>query len=447
MGARLRPREHRGSGACPMTQFLIYAGAFILVLVSVITVHEFGHFAVGKLSGIKVEEFSIGFGPKLYSRTVGETLYAIRAIPAGGFVRMAGMLGLTGESDAGDRNFYRASRPRRFATVSAGIISNFIFGALIFAIVGMQPTPYNYASKAAAGLAGLKTGDTIVSINSSTIRQDNLSEVTTDLHNATTASQGRPMTVVYRASDGSEHTTTLTPTLTISNILTNQANVAGGKLPVGGLAVTSINGSPVGTGDPATLLGSGSTVTISGYLENANGSPSEYFNNVTVSGIKDGYPANNAIHTAWIMGVVPGYNGESPPAAFVDGFRAIPGFVWAEVTGIYGLIVHPPQGGINGPQGFTGPVGIAQETATATNNGFLGPNGLVWWIGFISLNLGFVNMLPIPFLDGGKLLFIAIESVRRRRLNPKVEAAITAVGLAVIVVFAVYVTIGDVSRL
>ena len=83
-------------------------GAFILVLVTVITVHEFGHFAVGKLSGIKVEEFSIGFGPKLYSRTIGETLYAVRAIPAGGFVRMAGMLGLAGETDAGERNFYRA---------------------------------------------------------------------------------------------------------------------------------------------------------------------------------------------------------------------------------------------------------------------------------------------------------------------------------------------------
>src|ERR1700719_1812094 len=141
MGSRLRPREHRGSGAGAMTQFLIYAGAFILVLVSVITVHEFGHFAVGKLSGIKVEEFAIGFGPKLYSRRFGETLYAIRAIPAGGFVRMAGMLGLTGESDAGERNFYRASRPRRFATVSAGIIANFIFGGFIFAIVDMQPTP------------------------------------------------------------------------------------------------------------------------------------------------------------------------------------------------------------------------------------------------------------------------------------------------------------------
>jgi regulator of sigma E protease len=424
-----------------MTQFLIYAGAFILVLVSVITVHEFGHFAVGKLSGIKVEEFAIGFGPKIYSRTIGETLYAIRAIPAGGFVRMAGMLGLTGESDAGERNFYRATRPRRFATVSAGIIANFIFGGLIFAIVDMQPTPYVFDSHAAAGSAGLATGDTILAINGHAIRQDSLNDVTNDLHNATTASAGHPMTVVYRTSDGSMHTTTLTPRLTITNITSNS------KLPEGGLEVTSINGNPVGTGDPAALLGGGAPVTISGYLENEDGSPSKYFTNVTVSGIKDGYPANNAIHAAWIMGVVPGFDGESPPAAVASGFSAIPGFIWGEVTGIYGLIVHPPQGGINGPQGFTGPVGIAQETAVATNNGFLGPNGLVWWIGFISLNLGFVNMLPIPFLDGGKLLFIAIESVRRRRLNPKVEAAITAVGLAVIVVFAVYVTIGDVSRL
>ena len=424
-----------------MIQFLLYAGAFMLVLVTVVTIHEAGHFAVGKLSGIKVEEFAIGFGPKVVSRRIGETLYAVRAIPAGGFVRMAGMLGLTGESDAGERNFYRASRPRRFATVAAGIVANFAFGGLIFAIVDMQPTPYFFDPHAAAGSAGLVSGDTILAINGHAIRQDTQAQVTTDLHQATTQSAGRPMAVVYRASDGSIHTTTVTPKLTISNI------VSGDKLPEGGLAVTSINGAPVGSGDPAALLGGGGPVSISGYLQNADGSPSRYFSNVTVSGIKDGYPTNNAIHAAWIMGVVPGFNGESLPAAVASGFSAIPGFIGAEFSGIYGLIVHPPQGGINGPQGFTGPVGIAQEPAVATNNGFLGPNGLVWWIGFISMNLGFVNMLPIPFLDGGKLLFILIESVRRRRLNPKVEAAITAVGLAVIVVFAVYVTIGDVSRL
>jgi regulator of sigma E protease len=447
MGPRVRSRVHRRRNGRDVIQFLIYAGAFILVLVTVITIHEFGHFAVGKLSGIKVEEFAIGFGPKIYSRTIGETMYAIRAIPAGGFVRMAGMLGLAGETDAGERNFYRATRPRRFATVSAGIIANFILGGVIFAIVDMQPTPYVFDPHAAAGVAGLTTGDTILAINGHVIRQDTLTDVTTGLHAATTASAGNPMSVIYRESNGSVRTTSLTPRLTISNILDNPKSVGDGKLPAGGLAVTAINGAPVGTGDPATLLGGGAPVTISGYLENENGSPATYFTDVTVSGIKDGYPTNNAIRAAWIMGVVPGFDGESAPAAIASGFSAIPGFIGAEFSGIYGLIVHPPQGGINGPEGFTGPVGIAQETAVATNNGFLGPNGLLWWIGFISMNLGFVNMLPIPFLDGGKLLFILIESVRRKRLNPKVEAAITAVGLAVIVVFAVYVTIGDVSRL
>ena len=229
-----------------MTQFLVYALAFILVIVTVITVHEFGHFAVGKLSGIKVEEFSIGFGPKLYSRTIGETMYAVRAIPAGGFVRMAGMLGLAGETDAGERNFYRASRPRRFATVAAGIVANFVFGGIIFAIVDMQPTPYVFDAHAAAGMAGLKSGDTMLAINGHAIRQDNLTDVTTDLHAATTASDGNPMTVVYSTSDGSIHTTTLTPRLTISNILANKDAIAGGKLPQGGLIITAINGSPVG---------------------------------------------------------------------------------------------------------------------------------------------------------------------------------------------------------
>ena len=430
-----------------MTQFLLYAGAFILVLVSVITIHEAGHFAVGKLSGIKVEEFAVGFGPKLWSKRIGETLYAIRAIPAGGFVRMAGMLGLVGEADAGERNFYRASRPRRFATVCAGIIANFLFGGLCFAIVDMQPTPYQFSAHAGAGIAGLRTGDVILAINGETIRQDTYAHVTADLHAATTRSRGVTMTVVYRATDGSIHTTLLTPQLTIDNVASDQSAIAGGKLPVGSNVVTAINGQPVGTGDPAMILGGGSPVTISGYLENADGSAAKRFTDITVSGIHDGYLTNGEIRAAWIMGVNPGFDGESIPAAIATGFSAIPGFIGGEFSGVYGLIVHPPQGGINGPQGFTGPVGIAQETATATNNGFLGPNGLVWWIGFISMNLGFVNMLPIPFLDGGKLLFILIESARRRRLDPKVEAVITAVGLAVIVIFAVYVTIGDVSRL
>ena len=104
-------------------------------------------------------------------------------------------------------------------------------------------------------------------------------------------------------------------------------------------------------------------------------------------------------------------------------------------------------GGVNGPNGLSGPVGIAQATATASQNGFLSQNGLVFWIGFISMNLGLINVLPIPFLDGGKLFFLGIESIRRKRLEPRNEAIISAVGLALVVMLLIYVTIGDVSRL
>src|SRR3989442_2245999 len=103
------------------------AGAFILVIFCVVLVHEAGHFAVAKWTGIRVEESAVGFGPRLASRRRGETVYSLRAIPAGGFVRMAGMLGIAGESDAGERNFFRASIPRRPSTIPAGVVSNFIF--------------------------------------------------------------------------------------------------------------------------------------------------------------------------------------------------------------------------------------------------------------------------------------------------------------------------------
>jgi regulator of sigma E protease len=127
-----------------------------------------------------------------------------------------------------------------------------------------------------------------------------------------------------------------------------------------------------------------------------------------------------------------------------DGFVAIPTFIHDTVTGIYHIITTPSEGGLNGRNGLSGPVGIAEATVSAANGG---GTPFLFWIGFVSMNLAFVNLLPIPFLDGGKLLFLLVEAVRRRRLDPRHEALAYAVGLALVLVFAVYVTIGDVSRL
>jgi len=416
---------------------LIAAGSIILLLFSVVVVHEFGHFVVGKLSGIRVDEFSVGFGPRIVARRIGETLYALRWLPLGGYVRMAGMLGLASEADACERNFYRASMPRRLATISAGVVFNFVFAILLFTIVNMVPTSSQIFGGSPAAAAGLHDGDTITSVDGRAIRSAP-GDVSADLHAATAASQGYAMRVTYRTSSGQLRTVTVKPELVITN------PVAKSALPLGSLVVTSINGAPVGTGDPAALLGAGKSVTVGGVMQTATGPSGKRIPAARISGVAD---ADNAAPTvpgaAWRIGITPGADGEPFPAAVADGAKEIPTFVHDTAVGLYQLITVPRLGGVTGPQGLSGPVGIAKLTVTAAHGGFI---NLLQWIGLISMNLGLINILPIPFLDGGKLLFLGIEAFRRKRLDPRYEMAITAVGLVLVVLFVIYVTIGDVGR-
>ena len=436
---------------------LTVVGAIILVLLTVVLVHEGGHFLVGKLCGIRVDEFSVGFGPRIAAKTVGETTYSLRVLPAGGYVRMAGMLGLEGEADAGDRNFYRATIPKRLATILAGIVANMIFAGLLFTVINMWPNSSHIQPGAAAQLAGLHDGDVIVSVDGQPIRHDTAADVTTDLHAATARADGRPMTVVY-SSGGSSHTVVVTPSLTLINGIqppvttspgataTPSAGVAAvhtlADLPFGvEFVVTAVNGQPVPAGDPATVLANGTTV--SGFVINADGSRGASYSNLTATRVTTGGGANGTLQAAWRLGVTPNSDGEPPVQALADGFGQIPTFVTTTFSDLGNLITNPKSGGITGPQGLSGPVGIVRETVTATHQG---GRSLAFWIAFISMNLGLVNVLPIPFLDGGKAVLILLEAVRRRRLDPRREALIYAVGLAIVVVFVIYVTIGDVSR-
>jgi regulator of sigma E protease len=439
---------------------LAVIGAIILVLLSVVLVHEGGHFVVAKLSGIRVDEFSVGFGPRLAARTVGETTYSLRALPAGGYVRMAGMLGLEGEADAGERNFYRATIPKRLATILAGIVANMIFAGVLFTVIFMWPNASHMQPGAAAQLAGLHDGDVIVSVDGQPIRHDTAADVAGDLHTATARADGRPMTVVY-SSGGSTHTTVITPSLIVINGVQGPsapsaapgatAAPAPGPAPVGTLSslpvgeefvVTAVNGQPVPAGDPAQVLGS-ANARVSGFVINPDGSRGAAYSNLSAAGAGDGSGAPGAVQAAWRLGITPNYDGEPVVQAAADGFGQIPTFVTTTFTDLGNLVTNPKSGGITGPQGLSGPVGIVRQTVTATHQG---GRSLAFWIAFISMNLGLVNVLPIPFLDGGKAVLILIEAVRRRRLDPRREAFIYAVGLAIVVVFVIYVTIGDVSR-
>jgi regulator of sigma E protease len=440
---------------------LAIVGAIILVLLAVVLVHEGGHFLVGKLCGVRVDEFSVGFGPRIASKRFGETTYSLRVIPAGGFVRMAGMLGLEGEADAGERNFYRASIPKRLATILAGIVANMLFAGLIFTVLLALPNGSHIQAGAAAQVAGLRDGDVILSVDGRPIRHDTATNVSDDLHAATAASKGRPMLVVY-TSGGTAHSVTVRPSLIIVNGIQPPAVATPGAgsasptpsspapvrsvadLPVGAeFVVTAVNGQPVPTGDPAALLGGGTPGSVSGFLINVDGTRGQSYTNLGASGVTDGSGADGAIQVAWRLGVTPSFDGEAVLPALRDGFGQIPTFVTTTFSDLANLITNPKSGGITGPQGLSGPVGIVRETVTATHQG---GKSLAYWIAFVSMNLGLVNVLPIPFLDGGKAFLIILEAIRRRRLDPRREALIYAIGLAMVVLFAIYVTIGDVSR-
>ena len=157
-----------GAGAALMG-VLITIVAFLVLITIVVVVHEGGHYTLAKLSGIRVDEFFVGFGPRVVSFRRGDTEYGIRALPVGGFVRMPGMLGLEGEADAGERNFYRATVPRRLATIAAGVIFNLVFGALCLTVVAAQASPSYVPAGEPTARAGLVNGDVILSIGGSTI--------------------------------------------------------------------------------------------------------------------------------------------------------------------------------------------------------------------------------------------------------------------------------------
>ena len=409
--------------------------AFLVVITIVVVVHEGGHFVLAKLSGIRVDEFSVGFGPHIVSVRRGETAYSVRALPVGGYVRMAGMLGLEGEADAGERNFYRATIPRRLATVVAGVAVNFIFGAVCLIIVFAQTTPSSVPSGQPTARAGLTGGDVILRLGGAGIDNSSSSAISNDLHAATKRGQGRPMAVVYRSPDGSTHTATITPELVV------YTNLSEGLLPAyltgQALVISGVNGKPPGTGDPAAVLQASGVVLVSGFVE---GQPQTRFSGIHLPGVADGDGSQTGDTAAWRIGFVAEVPGAAPLQAMGDGFGQVSSYV-TQTVGVLGeLFVHPTVAS----QQLSGPVGIATVAGATIQEGWV---QFLFLIGLISVALGFINVLPIPFLDGGRILFILIEAVRRKRMDPRHEALAYAIGAAFVILAVVLITIGDIHRL
>ncbi len=358
--------------------FLYSTVPFIVILGLLVFVHEFGHYWSAKRAGMTVHEFAIGMGPALWTThgkaprgtAEGEeepTVYSLRAIPLGGFVRIAGMEPNEEPNQPGGFN----TKPWgwRFLTLIAGCAMNFALAALLFCLLGatigvetgaVTTRIGSVVAEYPAQKAGLQAGDRLLAIDS--VRTDDVQR----LRSIIEAHPGQPITLTLDR-DGQTLTRTLTP----------EAKPGEGKKQVGKVGIAFA--PEMQRVNPLQALGLGVTRTYE-----------------MTRGMLEG------------LGIM--FSGRVK---------------FSESVG--------------------GPVMILQQTSEVARSGVA---QLINWAAILSINLGILNLLPIPALDGGRIMFLILEALRRgRRVDPRKEAYVHLAGMALLVAFILFVTYHDIRRL
>ncbi len=341
----------------------------LLVFELIIVIHEFGHFIVAKLCGVKVNEFSIGLGPAIIKKQKGETLYALRVVPFGGYCAMEGE---DSESDKDDeRSFNNKSIPKRFAILIAGITMNLLLGFILLVIYTVITAPITSTTvskfeteNAASHVSGLQIGDEIVSINGMHIFTD--------------------MDMSYQFQNDDDG-------------IFDMVVVRDGE-------------------------------------------------KVELKDVKFDYN-DKKMHIDFFVKPVEANFFTVTSYAFrhtvTDG-RLIYITLADMIRGKYKL------SDLSGPVGIVNVIGDVIESETSEEEG-INWRGLFEQLlslaSFITINVGLFNLLPLPALDGGRLLFLIIEAVRRKPIPREKEGMIHLIGMAVILLLMVIVTVSDVIKL
>ncbi len=364
--------------------------AFLGVLIVLVLVHELGHFLVAKRAGITVQEFGIGFPPRIGSVVWRGTRYSLNWIPLGGFVKMLGEDGDIEAQRMRERGLSEAAietamagafnrKPVwvRLLVLLAGVAMNFILAGILFSVAFSLPVPQGRGpltiteiqAHSPAETFGLKVGDKIVSADGRTF------EISRELTAYVRSKAGHEVTLGIQRDDQ-----VLDVTL-IPRKLSDQ-QIAQGIGPIGF------------SYEPAQF------VEVPSDVQNPLDAVARGF-----------YTAGDL---AW----------------------RIPGGLAEAVGGLLGL---NPNGGT-----AVGPIGIAEETGRVLQGPLV---QLLFFMGLLSVNLAVLNVLPFPPLDGGRIAVVLIESLRRRRLPAEREALIYLTGFMVLIVLVILISIQDVQRL
>lgn len=433
---------------------------FIIALSILIIVHEWGHFIVARLCGIRVEEFSIGFGPKIWGVKRRDTEYKVSLLPLGGYVKMSGDEP-GGEIDKADSHaFYNKSPFSRMKVVFAGPIMNLIFCVILMPIVFMlgmkEPTYFSQVPKveqirggSAATAAGIKEGDIFEKVGND--RVTNWKEFISQV----SLRGGETVTFTIRRDKDD-----LTKTLQIDKRPENMAGFIGVEpyLYVGNEAVLD-NVVKKGPADRAGLQSGDEVLEINGapvrsWTDMAtivNGSAG---NPMTIQ-VKRGQEKLSFNVTAekdkasdrYIMGVRLDPDKREIPTTvvrygFVESVKKGMEEVW-RLTLMTGQVFKKLFTLQISVKSLVGPIGLATVFGDAVRSGLA---SFIFILSFVSLQLGFINLLPIPVLDGGHIFFFLIEMVRRKPLSAKFQNVAQRVGFALLILLIVVVSINDVLR-
>jgi regulator of sigma E protease len=529
--------------------------SFIVLLSILIFVHEFGHFLAARIAGVGVLKFSLGFGPKIIGKKIGETEYVLSWIPLGGFVKLLGEQGneeLPPEDEK--RSFFKQPVWKRMLIVSAGPLFNFLLAILIFIIVFMhglpsltpvigQISPDSFASK-----AGILSGDKILSIDNKKITYWNEIEPIID------ESKGREIQVVVQR-DNQQKTIIVKPKLSkVKNVFGEEESIylIEGLLPVSNMVavigemspdsaakeagiltgdkIISLNGkkityweeirpiinaskgNEVGIviqrgndektinvkpklskgkniyGEDVYLIG----ISTAGYVHSIVGKISsdsaakeagiltgdkilsindkriDYWEQISkiiaesksseikvvvqrgneekvitvkqkLSGIKSIFGKDSA----YVIGMSPASNEiierKNPLTAITTSFSK----TW-EISKLTLLSVVKMIQGVISPRTLGGPIFIAQVAGAQVKEGII---PFILFMAILSINLGVVNLFPIPVLDGGHIFFYMIEIVTRREISVKVKEMSQQIGFVILLMLMLFVIFIDIERL